>query len=166
MLSYPCTRSERINLPVDITVYLPNELGVWAKQHGLNLSRMLRDAVLAEQDRQEAVKAAQGEIAVHRLFVDGYVVRLHAREVASATYIGGGVGHDERLYETQDGRILVYDGIAGVLYSFDADDEANPTVTVTDPECWQYGDRDFYVALMTALGREPVFDIGVAGGNA
>lgn len=33
---------------MDITVYLPDRLGVLAKQEGLNLSRMLREAVMTE----------------------------------------------------------------------------------------------------------------------
>jgi hypothetical protein len=38
---------------VDITVYLPDELGQWAKGAGLNLSRLLRDEVKAERKSAE-----------------------------------------------------------------------------------------------------------------
>jgi len=38
---------------VDITVYLPDELGRWAKDAGLNLSRLLRDEVQPERKRAE-----------------------------------------------------------------------------------------------------------------
>jgi hypothetical protein len=39
---------------VDITVYLPDELGHWAKEAGLNLSRILRGEVEAERKRAAA----------------------------------------------------------------------------------------------------------------
>jgi post-segregation antitoxin (ccd killing protein) len=39
---------------MDITVYLPDELGKWAKEHELNLSRMLRDTLEDEKQRRDA----------------------------------------------------------------------------------------------------------------
>ena len=35
---------------MDITIYLPDDLGKWAKDQELNLSRMLRDAVEAREN--------------------------------------------------------------------------------------------------------------------
>jgi post-segregation antitoxin (ccd killing protein) len=39
---------------MDITVYLPDEIGQWAKDAGLNLSQMLRAEVEAARQRRTA----------------------------------------------------------------------------------------------------------------
>jgi post-segregation antitoxin (ccd killing protein) len=39
---------------VDITVYLPDDIGTWAKEEGLNLSATLRAEIEAERERRKA----------------------------------------------------------------------------------------------------------------
>jgi post-segregation antitoxin (ccd killing protein) len=52
-------------------VYLPDELGAWAKQAGLPLSRMLREAIEKERKRQDAVAATLGKADVYEAEVAG-----------------------------------------------------------------------------------------------
>jgi hypothetical protein len=62
---------------------------------------------------------------------------------------------------TQDGSVFVYDGDAEQLYGFmTPDDEPMAAVTYTDPDVWRHSNPVFYVALMRALGKEPVLEIG------
>ena len=46
---------------MDITIYLPDEIGKWAKEQDLGLSRMLRDAVEDEKRRRDARAAVTSE---------------------------------------------------------------------------------------------------------
>lgn len=147
---------------MDITVYLPDELGAWAKESGLNLSRMLREAVRREQDLAESRKARQGEMATHKLMVDvdgDYVnVRLRAKELA---WDGG----NQWLYATPDGHIFVFNGDAMKLYGADDDGDPQPAVEYAGSEdlfleWFRFGNPSFYLAVMKALGKEAVIDIG------
>jgi hypothetical protein len=139
---------------MDITVYLPDEIGRWAKNNELNLSRMLRDAVEAEQDHRENLKAWRGEAAVHKLVMDGgYLVRLHATVLARSDH--------EMLFATEDGRVYVYNDDAQALYGFDPSDKSPAVVNNSaDPELWKFSDPRFYLELMKALGKEATIDIG------
>ena len=56
---------------MDITVYLPDELGRWAKDNDLNLSRMLRDAVEVAREHRRQTESWRGETAIHELLVEG-----------------------------------------------------------------------------------------------
>ena len=52
---------------MDITVYLPDDIGAQAKEAGMNLSRMLRDAVEAEFAHTRAMKELAEGAAEHLL---------------------------------------------------------------------------------------------------
>jgi post-segregation antitoxin (ccd killing protein) len=54
---------------LDITVYLPDELGNRARDHDLHLSRMLRETVEIEKRRREASAALAAETTTHELAV-------------------------------------------------------------------------------------------------
>lgn len=141
-------------------IYLPDELGRWAKDNHINLSATLREALRRERDRAESVKSARGEAAIHKLTVETdnehATVRLLAKELAWD-------GSNKWLYSTPDGGVFVYDGDAECLYGVE-DDEPQPAVTYADEdgfaEWFRYSDPSFYLAILRALGREAVIDIG------
>jgi hypothetical protein len=65
---------------MDITVYLPDELGQWAKDSELNLSQLLRAGVEAARQRRTAatVEVVEEKIPYYRPVVtmlDGTVIR-------------------------------------------------------------------------------------------
>jgi hypothetical protein len=49
---------------MDITVYLPDDLGHWAKDEGLNLSQLLRAQVEAEKQHRTAATIEIQEVKV------------------------------------------------------------------------------------------------------
>jgi hypothetical protein len=140
---------------MDITVYLPDETGRWAKEHELPLSRMLRDAVDAERRRREAPDKTMGE--------DG-TFELAAREANS---YGGFDEFTARLHGTLIGRqslgihgsVDVYQGEDGKLYVHDYDGQLHRDVDPQDLS--DHLDGSTYVQAMRALGEEPVIDIGL-----
>src|SRR5205809_5294372 len=90
---------------MDITIYLPDELGKWAKESDLPLSRMLRDAVEAERDRRKAVDSTLAEAATFDLDVEdrdgnSYTARIHGALIAGPEYspIEVYLGKDEKVY--------------------------------------------------------------------
>ena len=106
---------------MNITVYLPDELGKWAKEHDLHLSRMLREAVEIEKRRCDASTALAAETTTHELAVsepgsssgtDDYTARLHGVLIATQHLGGRGsinvyAGEDDKMYlhYTADGRL-------------------------------------------------------------
>jgi hypothetical protein len=102
---------------VDITVYLPDELGAWAKEQTLGLSRMLRDAVETEKERREAHAAAIAKGEFERVEVydslDEHNVAFHGRE------IGFQEDREVTAYLTQKGAIALHDGSDERLYVYD-----------------------------------------------
>ena len=147
---------------MNITVYLPDEIGRWAKDaQDLDLSALLRTAVEREREYRDWLAEPASDIKAHELRVEGdngtYTVRLHAKEIARNLQRN----HDEYLYVTEDERVLVYDNDADKLYGFDPH-ETSASITYTDAAHWEHGDPDFYLALMQALGEDAVIDIGRA----
>ena len=106
------------SVPVDITVYLPDEIGTDAKAAGLNLSALLRQAVTEEMARLAAL-AAVAEPEEHLLDLeDDAGTRYKGRIMA--TRLGGDV---EDIYLTDDGRVLAHSKDRGSYGTADADDE-------------------------------------------
>jgi hypothetical protein len=141
---------------MDITIYLPDETGRWAKEHELPLSRMLRDAVDAERRRREALDKTKGEAETFE---------LAAREANS---YGGFDEFTARLHGTLVGRqslgihgsVDVYQGEDGKLYVHDYDGQLHRDV---DPEdLSDHLNEATYLQAMRTLGEEPVIDIGMA----
>ena len=137
---------------MDITIYLPDDLGKWAKEHNLGLSRMLRDAVEAERQRQNAVAETLASAETHDLTVeddDGnpYTARLHAALIAEQD---SGVARDVYAYLGKDELVYVYDERASKLYR---------GVSTEELRDWLYDDQ--YAAAMRALGEEVVIDVGL-----
>ena len=140
---------------MDVTVYLPDETGKWAKEHELPLSRMLRDAVDAERRRREALDKTKGEAETHE---------LAARE---ANDYGGFHEFTARLHGTLIGRqsrgihgsVDVYQGEDGKLYVHDYDGQLHRDVDPQDLS--DHLDESTYLRAMRTLGKEPVIDIGL-----
>ena len=142
---------------MDITVYLPDELGKWAKDGELNLSRMLRDAVEDEKRRRDARAALKAEAKTHELAVskrngyggidDDYTVRLHGTLIAKQYVSGLG---DINVYQGQDGKLYVHYAEDGSFYR---DVEVEGVA--------QHVDESTYIEAMRALGEEVVIDVGL-----
>jgi len=141
---------------MDITVYLPDELGKWAKEHDLNLSRMLRDAVEAEKRRREATATLAAGAATHKLDVrepDGYgggddiTVRFHGTLIATQDISGYG---STEVYRGDDGKVYVHD-FEGQLHR-DIESDALREIV----------DEPTYIEAMRALGEKVVIDVGQA----
>lgn len=135
-------------------MYLPDELGTWARNAGLPLSRMLRDAVETERRRREAVAATLGKAGVYEADVageegQGFTIRVHGSLIASRGTVRAFIGHDGQLFahDSADGGTMRY-----------LDDPA---------ELDQLLELDAYIAAMHALGMRPVIDVGLprADGN-
>lgn len=141
---------------MDITVYLPDELGKWAKDHHLHLSRMLREAVEIEKRRHDASAALAAETTTHELAVSGpgsssgtddYTALLHGVLIATQD-LGG--GSSINVYAGENDKMYVYNTADGRLRR-DLEPE----------ELRQYVDEPTYIEAMRALGEEVVIDIGL-----
>jgi hypothetical protein len=134
-------------MPVDVTVYLPDRLGTWAKEHELGLSRMLRDAVEDEKRRREAAADTLKGAETHDLTVENadgraYTARLHGVQIAKDRDVWVYLGEDEEVY--------VYD-----THNQDLHQKVDPS-----------GLRDWltegpYVEAMEAIGEPAVIDVGL-----
>jgi hypothetical protein len=131
---------------MDITIYLPDDLGTWAKEHDLGLSRMLRAAVEDEKRRQEAASTTLGKAATHELEVEGkerhYTARLHGTEIATDDL--------RHAYLGEDGEIYLYNERTQTL------DRGVEPRNLRD-----YLSEEAYVEAMEALGETVVIDIGL-----
>jgi post-segregation antitoxin (ccd killing protein) len=138
---------------MDITVYLPDDLGQWAKDAEINLSQTLRGQIEAERDRREAIAKGLAKADVVRLLVwqqeqgRRYTARLHGvpLHVIEGEAVHAYLGEDKKIY-VYDRRdcSLVEDVDPGTL-----DEWLGP---------------DAYIEAMTALGEEAEIDLGQAPG--
>lgn len=137
-------------LRVKHTVYLPDDLGQWAKDQNLNLSAMLRHAVLRVQRHQAAVAEAESRPDVFMLPVDTaegrtYTVRLHGKLVAHTD--------DYALYLTGTDQFFLHVTADGnELRELDR-------ITDLDPKAF---DLDFYVTAADAMQEDVVIDVGLS----
>lgn len=126
---------------MDITVYLPDEIGQRAKDAGLPLSRMLRRAVLDELGRLDALGTG-GDMEVVELDIEGstgdYRARFVGREIAPAVYLH------------QDGRVLWYDEGACGIHEIDDPVEGLRDVIPREAD---------YIEAVATLGLTPVVEI-------
>lgn len=102
---------------MDITIYLPDDLGKWAKEHELNLSRMLRDAVEDEKRRQDA-RAKVTADGFER--VEVYDSRRDRDVAFQGRLIGDSHEYDVAAWLTPKDAIAVYDGAKQELYTYDS----------------------------------------------
>lgn len=143
---------------MDITIYLPDELGKWAKENHLVLSRMLREAVKAEKRRREAAATLEAGTATHKLDVrepngyggsDDITVRLRGTLIATQD-VDDGHGSTE-VYLGEDGKLYIHDFLGELHRDMEPDDLR------------EYLDEAAYIKAMRALGQEPVIDVGLPG---
>jgi hypothetical protein len=134
----------RRELPVDITVYLPDEIGAKAKEADLPFSRMLRDAIETEFARRAAIADTLGD------GVEEHEVELQdVTGVITGKFLGE-TDRGEQIFVTDDERVLVYHS-------------GNMTVEeLNDPEAelstWlenSPGESDTLGEAMRALGMRP-----------
>ena len=134
---------------MDITVYLPDDLGQRAKDSEVNLSRMLRDALTAQFEEEEAMEAISAGATVHELKLedkDGHIYNgtITGKEIA---------GNDRaQVFVTDRNNVVVYDPEKLVYY---VEDER--TENLED----LIGDQDVYLEAMHALGRPVTIDLEI-----
>ncbi|HUF69808.1 MAG TPA: hypothetical protein VMM79_14285 [Longimicrobiales bacterium] len=127
---------------MDITVYLPDELGLWAKSADVNLSRTLRDAVEALKVRAETLSEA-AEIRLQLIDGDGrkFAGRFTGTLIAE--------GRDSAAYLTDDDRVLVHDWKNDSIIEIEDAEE----------ELREWLPQDGYIEACASLGLEPVIDL-------
>jgi post-segregation antitoxin (ccd killing protein) len=135
-------------IPVDITVYLPDEIARRAKAQNVNLSRILRDALtdqFAEEDTMRTTLDAAQAITLELRTEEG---RSYRGRLA-AVRIGRGAPDGADVYLRRNGDVVAHRAEDGVL------------TTVLDPE------NDLrsilptaeYIAAMNAIGIVPEVDL-------
>ncbi len=133
---------------MDITVYLPDELGKRAKRENVNLSRMLRDALIEEFQRRDTMKATLDDMQVYEVEVEDDEGKVYTGRIT-----GSQIAYDESgdvtVFLTDDERVIVHDGKRMKYWVLD------------DPEeqlrGW-LGPAEYYEAV-DALGITPVVDL-------
>lgn len=131
---------------MDITVYLPDELGTEAKAAGLNLSALLRARVTEELDAMKAVKHALSEATEHTIRLrDGEDRPYRGRFEGVLLVEDRGVD----VYLVADERLLVHEPDEGRVSQIN-DPEEELRSWLNDEE---------YIEVMAAIGREAVVDI-------
>jgi hypothetical protein len=134
---------------VDITVYLPDEIGAQAKAADLNLSRMLRDAVTDELDRRTTVETTlDGAHEIKFELVDdeggSYIGRITGRIIADDSDRERGVC----VYLTDDERIIAHSEYDGKYWQPDNAEDLRPHLSA-----------GAYVDACKALGVDAVVDL-------
>ena len=101
---------------MDITVYLPDELGGKAKEAELPFSRLLRGAVEEELERQATMKLT---------LKNAGPCELHLEDEEGRPYVGQFVGtsvvedRDVQVFVTEDERVLLYDASKMQVHEID-----------------------------------------------
>jgi hypothetical protein len=156
MLYYPCQSLPRKVIHVDITIYLPDDIGERAKQEELKLSRMLRDAVTAEFERRDAMTDALRDAETYEFtLVDNdtgqgleYTGRITGKRIAgSQPEIVG-------IYLTTDRRVLAVYPDQGVYERLD-----EPGKDLIQMLLKSGIDQDELLEASQALGLKPVIDL-------
>ncbi len=132
---------------MDVTVYLPEDIGKRAKAEGLNLSRLLRDAVSQELERRDAVSKALEDPKTYEVALEdrdgrGYVGRITGKEIAFDDRA------EKTVYLTTDERILVHDAHRNDYFEVDDPEELRDALH-----------EGAYIDALNALGEQPVVDL-------
>lgn len=131
---------------MDVTVYLPDELGARAKEEKINLSGTLRAAVKTELGRREKVRKAVGDLGKPKEFK----VRVVENDKEHTGRITGwAIDHnnDWDVYLTADDRVIVYNEFRS---SYDA---------MTLDEARAGLDATLFPDALSFLGVEPIVDL-------
>lgn len=126
---------------MDITVYLPEDIGKRAKtaDPDLNLSLLLRNAVVEELDRRERVAGMLKGAGEHELELESPEGSRYTGVLTGKKVWWGET--DEEVYVTTDKRVMVYNGDTCQL------------AEVEDAEDWSGANFDLYLAIADALGQ-------------
>jgi post-segregation antitoxin (ccd killing protein) len=92
--------------PMNVNVYLPDDLGKRAKDEDLPFSQLLRDAVAAELERREAMTAALKDAQTIELDLTDRDDNPYTGRLTGALIYGDG---RSEIYVTDDERVIVYD---------------------------------------------------------
>ena len=136
---------------MDITVYLPDDIGAQAKESGLNLSRMLRDAVMADFEHSRAMKELAG---------DTEEILLYLETPDGETFEGCFTGRllcenhrGDQVFVTDDERIIAYYPNQLKYYVLEKDQESLRETLKT------FCEFDEYISAMTQLGYTATVDL-------
>ena len=132
---------------MDITVYLPDEIGTWAKEARLNLSAMLRNAVVEEKAQLEAINTALEGAQEQRIKIEDADGRIYTARF-TGTLIAE--GRDCTFYLKDDGELLQHDTFN---QKYDLIQE-NWDEALRDALA-----NDEYIEACHALGLDPVVDV-------
>ena len=135
-------------LPVDITIYLPDEIADRAKRQNVNLSRLLRDALAAQFQQEDAMaKTLEGasQVVLQLENEDG---RTYKGRITATKIAGSG---DVEVFLTEEENVVVYEENK-CKYSVCEDPEEDLRGWLTD---------DQYIEAMNALGIEPTVDLDI-----
>jgi hypothetical protein len=132
---------------MNITVELPDEIGQWATESGINLSQMLRAELEAERTRRDTVASTLADSAQHKIHVaeEGLDYVLHGALIAQD------YDHEVEAYLGDDERIYVYDAGRQRLHEVDSPQDLGDWLA-----------DGLYIDAMRALGQKPVLHIGQA----
>ena len=132
---------------MDITIYLPDELGERAKREGINLSRMLRDELAVELQRRATMAQTLNSPQTFELSLESreggdiYLGRVTGKRIAEGRHV--------EVFLTDDERVLVYD------------ERRSDYWVIEDPaeELRDCLDDDEYARALAALGLTVVVDL-------
>lgn len=132
---------------MNITIELPDEIGQWATQFGIDLSQILRAELEAERTRRDTVASTLADSAQHKIHVaeEGLDYVLHGALIAQD------YDHEVEAYLGDDERIYVYDAGRRRLHEVDSPQDLGDWLA-----------DGLYVDAMRALGQKPVLHIGQA----
>jgi len=132
---------------MDITVDLPDEIGHWAKESGINLSHTLRAALEAERSRRDTVAGTLTDRKEHKI----RVAETGLDYVLHGTLIAQDYDHEVEAYLGNDERIYVYDAGRQRLHEVDSPEDLRDWLA-----------DGLYIDAMRALGQKPTLHIGEA----
>jgi post-segregation antitoxin (ccd killing protein) len=134
-------------IAMDITVDLPDEIGQWAKESGINLSQTLRAELEAERSRRDTVAGTLADSAEHQI----HVAETGLDYVLHGALIAQDYDHDVEAYLGEDERIYVYDAGQQRLHEVDSPQDLGAWLA-----------DGLYVDAMRALGQKPILHLGQA----
>ena len=142
---------------MDITVYLPDELGARAKEAEINMSRTLRDAVTDKLGRIEAVAELMEGATKHELSLEDDDGRAYTGRIVGTSIVYN-ERNDVEVFVTEDGRLIIYDGEGQAYYDHGQVAEADRG-EVGEVLRNRLQDNDQYLEAMGELGWEAVVDL-------
>jgi hypothetical protein len=129
----------------DVTVRIDTELREKAREHEINLSRLLEGALREEVERLETIaQTLEGSQTIRLDLLDGdersYVGKFEGVEIAATDYLV--------VYLAADGRLIIYDSVNRQFY-------ANPD----NLAAWFPYDPGVLAEVLHAIGETPEIEI-------